>query len=79
LVLVVSDEACRCGHVGGEPHPCHAKRYTCRKPARFRVYNIGTPGRFALAGMMPKLTADTTWACDECWVASAVNRREAQA
>lgn len=57
------EEACRCGHVGGEPHPCHGKNYTCRRPARRRYIAHPT----ALAGTQLKLGAYETWACDKCW------------
>lgn len=56
---------CRCGYTGNEDnHPCHGQVYTCRKPAKIRVYNTKP---VALAGIQMKLVADITWACDECW------------
>lgn len=60
----LQDGTCRCGHVGGEPHPCHGAKYTCRKPATRRFIAYPT----ALAGMQPKLGAYETWACDDCWM-----------
>ncbi len=60
----MSSQPCRCGHVGGEPHPCHGLGYTCRKPARERFYNARP---VALAGMQLKFQVNQTWACDECW------------
>lgn len=60
----MTEAACRCGHTGNGPHPCHAKNYTCRKPATRRIYNLHTVG---LAGTQPKLGANDTWACDDCW------------
>lgn len=56
--------ACRCGHDGDGPHPCHGEGYTCRKSATRRLYNLRP---VALSGMQAKLGADETWACDECW------------
>lgn len=55
---------CRCGHQGEGAHPCHGQAYTCRAPARQRFYG-SKPA--SLTGMMFKLTAHETWACDECW------------
>lgn len=51
---------------GQGPHPCHYAGYTCRRPAKFRLY-LGHGLRFALAGMQMKLSTAGTWACDECW------------
>jgi hypothetical protein len=62
------NDKCRCGHEGDGPHPCHARAYTCRKPAKQRFYNARPA---ALAGVQMKFTADETWACDECWAALA--------
>lgn len=56
--------ACRCGHSGDGPHPCHFNGYTCRAPATSRF--IATPGT-SLAGMQMKVGAYETFACDECW------------
>ena len=59
---------CRCGWRPTEDHPpehpCHAKAYQCRKPARQRFYNARP---VALSGMQMKLQVTDTWACDECW------------
>jgi len=55
---------CRCGHEGGEPHPCHGVVYTCRKPAIHRFY---APKFVSLAGQQMKMEVRDTWACDECW------------
>jgi hypothetical protein len=55
---------CRCGYKGEGPHPCHARAYTCGKPATPRFYVLGPA---ALAGMQIKFSALETWACDECW------------
>ncbi len=55
---------CRCGHEGSDNHPCHARAYSCRKPATQRFYN---PKIVSLAGMQMKLEVTDTWACDECW------------
>ena len=57
-------ERCRCGHEDGDPHPCHGRAYTCRKPATHRIY---APYVTCLAGVQMKLGAYDTWACDECW------------
>jgi hypothetical protein len=60
-----STSPCRCGYQSGDAHhPCHGKGYTCGKPATMRFYNARP---VALAGVMPKVQADGTWACDECW------------
>ena len=58
------EDSCRCGHRGEGPHPCHAKGYTCRKPATQRFYNAQPA---VLAGVQMKLTCSSTWACDACW------------
>lgn len=55
---------CRCGHAGGEPHPCHGKAYTCRAPAKQRFY---APHFVSLAGVQMKFEVSETWACDVCW------------
>lgn len=55
---------CRCGHEGGELHPCHGKAYTCRAPAKRRFY---APRFVALAGVQMKFQVSETWACDRCW------------
>jgi hypothetical protein len=55
---------CRCGHDGQGPHPCHARGYTCRQPAKQRFYS---PKFVALAGAQVKLQVRETWACDPCW------------
>jgi hypothetical protein len=64
----VSSNCCRCGFSGddGAEHPCHGSAYTCRKPAttRFMPKKLAT---YSLAGVQPKLTGYTTWACDICW------------
>lgn len=59
------NEPCRCGHVGGDPHPCHGQAYKCRKPASRRFMAYPT----CLSGVQMKLGAYETWACDECWEA----------
>lgn len=64
-------DQCRCGHPkdSTDPHPCHAKGYGCRKPAKQRFYNP-TPGRVPyaqVAGVQLKLEVAETWACDDCW------------
>lgn len=59
-------EPCRCGYAGEGPHPCHGMLYTCRRPARRRMYLVNGL-RFALAGQQLKFSMDETWACDECW------------
>lgn len=56
--------SCRCGFDGQGDHPCHAKAYGCRQPARERFYSTGYA---ALPGAQVKLSASQTWACDECW------------
>lgn len=57
---------CRCGFDESESgdHPCHARGYTCRKPAKLRFYG---PKTVALAGVQLKFEVSSTWACDECW------------
>lgn len=55
---------CRCSWNGEGEHPCHAKEYTCKKPATQRFYN---PHLTSLAGMQMKFGVYDTWACDECW------------
>lgn len=55
---------CRCGHGGVGDHPCHARGYSCRRPAQHRIY---APYLACLAGAQFKLGAYDTWACDECW------------
>ncbi len=65
--------ACRCGHEGGEPHPCHGQRYTCRAPAKHRLYN---PYLASLAGVQMKVVAYDTWACDPCWEKFLAARKE---
>ena len=63
-------DTCRCGHKDGDDfHPCHAKAYTCRKPATQRFYN---PRPVCLAGVQMKFAVNETWACDDCWEASKV-------
>lgn len=57
-------ELCRCGHDGGDIHPCHGDEYRCRKPATLRWYGARA---IALAGMQMKLECSDTWACDDCW------------
>jgi len=57
-------ENCRCGHDGVGDHPCHAKAYQCRRPARERFYDARPA---VLSGMQMKLSVSQTWACDECW------------
>ena len=54
---------CRCGYDGTGPHPCHGMGYTCRRPAKLRLYNAKPS---ALAGVQMKLVVTETWACDEC-------------
>lgn len=62
--------ACRCGHTGDGPHPCHGKGHTCGKPSTRRFYNPHPPGKFAsLAGATLKFEMADTFACDECWAA----------
>jgi hypothetical protein len=56
--------ACRCGHDGTGPHPCHFNGYTCGKPATQRFYNARPA---ALAGLQMKVVCDETWACDAHW------------
>lgn len=58
---------CRCGHdeESSDPHPCHYNGYTCRKPAKARMY-VPTM-LFSLAGVQTKVSAIRTWACDEHW------------
>lgn len=56
--------SCRCGHTGGDPHPCHSLAYTCGKPAKFRLYNSRLVG---LSGSILKMEGDSTYACDPCW------------
>jgi hypothetical protein len=68
---ITREERCRCGHPASSshPHPCHAKGYACREPARQRFYNPyppGVPGA-SLAGTQMKVCLADTWACDECW------------
>ncbi len=58
-----ADAACRCGWDGNGDHPCHAKGYTCRKPATARYLTYLS----CLAGAQMKLGASQTFACDECW------------
>ena len=60
----MSDGACRCGHSGPNPHPCHGFAYTCRQPSRRRFYGAELT---ALAGMQMKCQVSSTWACDACW------------
>lgn len=55
--------ACRCGHTGDGPHPCHGRAYQCRAPSTPRF--VATPA--ALAGMQLKTGAYETHACDACW------------
>jgi len=57
-------EACRCGHTGTDPHPCHGNGYQCKRPAKQRFYNVTT---VALSGMQMKLQVNDTFACDICW------------
>jgi hypothetical protein len=61
---------CRCGHPDGstDPHPCHARGYTCGQPAQQRIY-LTDPSGIALAGVQLKFGGYTTWACDDCWKA----------
>lgn len=58
---------CRCGFVeaSNEPHPCHSKGYTCRKPAKQHFYI--PHWNFSVAGAQMKASVSDTWACDECW------------
>lgn len=62
---MATNEPCRCGHKAGDgDHPCHARNYSCRQPAKQRLYN---PRPVALTGMSMKLEMAETWACDACW------------
>jgi len=63
---------CRCGHTGEGPHPCHGRAYTCRKPARERFYGARMA---ALAGVQMKVVCQRTFACEECWEATASERQ----
>lgn len=56
-------ESCRCGWDGTDPHPCHWDAYRCRKPAREFFYEPSK--RYSLAGVQPKLSVTSTWACEE--------------
>jgi len=59
--------SCRCGHTGpNSTHPCHAKGYSCGKPAKQRFQYAGPA---YVAGVMLKVAAIDTWACDDCWAA----------
>lgn len=60
----VGHNPCRCGHTGADPHPCHARAYTCRQPATRRFYR---PRWVGLAGAQTKMEVCETWACDACW------------
>ena len=54
-------DACRCGHTGDGPHPCHR----CgRRPGDRVLRGQETP--YSIAGMQPKVSALETWACAEC-------------
>lgn len=56
---------CRCGYAGdAAEHPCHAKAYTCKKPAKLRFYN---PRIAIVAGSQQKIQVNDTYACDDCW------------
>lgn len=56
---------CRCGMKTTDSfHPCHGKGYTCTSPAKERFYEAGPA---FVAGVMPKWSANQTWACDDCW------------
>lgn len=72
---------CRCGHPkdSPDPHPCHAGGYSCRKPAKERIYALPGMAKYALAGAQMKLAAERTWACDECWAEHAKRLAEAAA
>lgn len=71
---------CRCGHdmpldhqeveelLRAPPHPCHGRAYTCRKPARLRLYHAHLA---ALAGVQAKFSVVSTWACAECWAGTS--------
>ena len=59
--------ACRCGHTGDGPHPCHGKGRTCGRPATRRLYNARPGLPSALPGMQMKVDVEETWGCDECW------------
>lgn len=61
----MSEERCRCGWDGTGDHPCHYKNYTCRKPAKERLYLPSM--KFSLAGAQLKFSMSKTFACDECW------------
>lgn len=63
-MTTTTNRACRCGHQGSGPHPCHGKAYTCGAPAKPRLVSTGPA---ALAGMQLKFSAYETWACDDCW------------
>jgi len=60
----VADAACRCGWDGQGAHPCHGKGYTCKAPAKPRLYALRPA---AVAGVQMKLEASHTFACDACW------------
>lgn len=57
-------DPCRCGWDGKDFHPCHGRGYTCRQPAKARIYN---PQPVTLAGQSMKVSVEQTFACDECW------------
>jgi hypothetical protein len=74
---------CRCGHpdVSTDPHPCHGKVNTCRKPATQYFYNPYPKGHLgsSLAGTQLKVSVADTWACETCWsefkaLLDAINR-----
>lgn len=62
----MAEPICRCGWDGQGEHPCHARGYTCGKPARQRFYGAHL---VALAGVQMKVGISDTWACDEHWAA----------
>lgn len=68
------NQMCRCGYKGDgtdgngdADHPCHANGYSCRRPAKPRLYQSGNLA--SLAGVQLKFSMQDTWACDECWEA----------
>ena len=57
-------ETCRCGFKGKGTHPCHAKFYDCRQPAKRRFYSqvpIKNNQKIRKSQMLD------TWACEDCW------------
>jgi hypothetical protein len=68
----MAEDRCRCGYTGVGPHPCHAEMYTCRRPAKHRIYVTGPA---TLPGAQMKFSAAETYACDECWAKFQRNRR----